>query len=248
MAAIPSDAPRDVRSQRFATTQWSIVLAAADARTQVSRDALAFLCERYWYPVYAHIRCRTDSVHDCQDLTQGFFAHLLEKQTIHRADPSRGRFRDFLSTALRNFLANEWDKARTARRASGTFELSLDFESGETRYRIEPVHELTPEKLFERRWLLTLLNEVLEGLRTELVDAGKSAYFEQFKSAITERTVADDYSAAAVALGITPAAAKQAAYRLRKRYRELFRAEVARTVAREEDVDEELVRLLKNFD
>ena len=247
MIADRSDKPGDARKQHFATTQWSIVLAAGDIDRQGSRDALAQLCETYWYPLYAYVRRRVHNVHEAQDLTQTFFSCLLEKQTIARADPSRGRFRAFLLTALKNFLTNEWDKTRAAKRGGGKAELSLDFDSGESRYQIEPSHELTPEKLYERRWVLTLLDQVLECLRIELTQAGKLQYFEQFKGALTDETTSDDYTQAAAALGITPAAAKQAAYRMRKHYRELFRAEVARTVAREEDVDQEIGRLLQSL-
>lgn len=244
MSADQSDFPSDARNQHFATTRWSIVLAAGDIDRQGSRDALAQLCETYWYPLYAYVRRRVHDVHEAQDLTQTFFSFLLEKQTIARADPGRGRFRAFLLTALKNFLANEWDKTRAVKRGGGKAELSLNFDSGESRYQIEPVHELTAEKLYERRWVLTILDQVLECLRYELTQAGKPQYFEQFKGALTGEATADDYTQVAAALGITPAAAKQAAYRLRKRYRELFRAEVARTVEHEEDVDQEIGRLL----
>jgi RNA polymerase sigma-70 factor (ECF subfamily) len=247
MSADQSNMPHDVRNQHFATTRWSIVLAAGDLDRQGSQEALAQLCEVYWYPVYAYVRRRVHDVHEAQDLTQTFFSVLLEKQTIARADPGRGRFRAFLLTALQNFLANEWDKARTAKRGGGKAALSLDFDAGESRYQIERAHDLTAEKLYERRWVLTLLDQVLECLRIELTQASKPQYFEQFKGALTGEAAADGYSQAAAALGITPAAAKQAAYRLRKRYRELFRAEVARTVERDEDVDQEIGRLLESL-
>jgi DNA-directed RNA polymerase specialized sigma24 family protein len=184
-------------------------------------------------------------VQEAQDLTQTFFTYLLEKQAIARADPSRGHFRAFLLTALKNFLANELDKSVAMKRGGGKVVLSLDFNSGESRYLIEPSHDLTPDKLYERRWVLTLLDQVLERLRIELTEAGKPRYFEQFKGTLTDETISDDYAQAAVVLGITSAAAKQAAYRLRKRYRELFRAEVARTLDQEEDVDQEIERLLQ---
>jgi len=241
MAADPSDMPRN---QHFATTRWSVVLAAGDADRQDSRDALSQLCEAYWYPIYAYVRRRVHAVHEAQDLTQAFFSRLLEKQAIARADPNRGRFRAFLLTALQNFLANEWDKTRAAKRGGGRAELSLDFDAGESRYQIEPAHDLTAEKLYERRWVFTILDEVLERLRNELTQNGKPQYFEQFKGALAGEATAEECAQAAAALGITPAAAKQAAYRLRKRYRELFRAEVARTVECEEDVDQEIGRLL----
>ncbi len=230
--------------RQFASTRWSVVLAAGDLERDEPRIAITQLCETYWYPLYAYVRRRVDNVHEAQDLTQAFFSHLLEKQVIARADPNRGRFRAFLITALKNFLANEWKKARAEKRGGGKAELSLDFDSGESRYQIEPAHELTPEKLYERRWVLTLLDQVLESLRIELVEDGKAEHFEQFKGAITGEATPAEYQQAAETLEITSAAAKQAAYRLRKRYRQLFREEVARTVADESEVDDEIGRLL----
>ncbi len=220
-------------------------MAAGHASAPDSRDALAQLCETYWYPLYAYIRRRVDDAHEAQDLTQAFFTHLLEKQAIGKADRSRGRFRAFLLTALKNFLANEWEKARTAKRGGGRAELSLDFDSGESRYQIEPADKLTPEMLYERRWILTLLDQVLESLRAELVEADKAAQFDQLKGTLTGEATAEQYQQAGEALGISAAAAKQAAYRMRKRYRQMFRAEVARTVADEAEVDNEIGQLLK---
>ena len=233
-------------NRRFATTQWSIVLAAGGTGGD-SHKALSRLCEAYWYPLYAYVRRRTGDAHQAQDLTQAFFAQLLERHGIERADPGRGRFRAFLLTALKNFLANEWEKAGAAKRGGGRSAIPFDFDSGESRYRIEPADTLTPEMLYERRWILTLLDHVLEGLRNELAAAGRGEQFEQLKEALTGEATAEQYATAAEALGISPAAAKQAAYRMRKRYRQLFRAEVARTVADEADVDEEIGRLLKTL-
>ena len=247
---MPNDAS-DVQSvagnRHFATTQWSVVLAAGDASGQDARDALARLCEAYWYPLYAYVRRRVGDAHEAQDLTQAFFAHLFEKHTIARADRSRGRFRAFLLTALKHFLANERDKARSLKRGGGRVEVSLDFDAGESRYRIEPADKLTAELLYERRWILTLLDHVLERLRRELLAAGKGDQFEQLKGALTGEATAEQYERAAEALGISAAAAKQAAYRMRKRYRELFRAEVARTVEDEAAVDDEIGRLLETL-
>ena len=234
-------------NRHFATTQWSMVVAAAGADSPNSRKALAQLCETYWYPLYAYARRRVDNADVAQDLTQAFFACLLEQQTIAKADPNRGRFRAFLLTALQNFLTNEWEKARALKRGGGKPELSLDFDSGESRYQNEPAHDLTPEKLYERRWVLAILDQVLDCLKRELSEAGKAHYFEQFKGALTGETANDDYAQAADALGITQAAARQSAYRLRKRYRELFRQEVARTLSPDEDIDQEIGRLLQNL-
>ncbi len=238
--ALPNGPPR-----QFATTQWSIVLAAGGREKKLAGDALARLCESYWYPLYAYIRQRIPHVHEAQDLTQAFFVYLLDKQTIAHADPNRGRFRAFLLTALKNFLANEWDKARAAKRGGERSPLSLDLYCGESKFQIELSHDLTPERLYERRWVLTLLDQVLESLRSELIQAGKEDHFEIFKGAITQEATAEDYDKAAQALGLSPAAAKQAAYRLRKRYRELFRAEVARTLGADENLDLEISRLLE---
>lgn len=235
---------RDLAAQQFATTRWSIVLAAGQAGSLQSRRALESLCETYWLPAYAYMRRVVARVEDAQDLTQGFFAHLLEKDAIAKADPERGRFRAFLLTALKNFLANERHKARAEKRGGGKAALSLDFESGESRCQIEPSHELTPERLFERRWVLTLLDLVLDQLRIELTEQGKEPHFEKLKAALTGDMDSAGYEQAAETLGITAAAAKQAAYRMRKRYRELFRLEVARTVADDSEVDDEIGRLL----
>jgi RNA polymerase sigma-70 factor (ECF subfamily) len=236
---------RSSAPQHFATTQWSIVLKVGDPGSGVARDALARLCESYWYPLYSYVRRRVENVHEAQDLTQAFFSHLLEHHAIVKADRDRGRFRAFLLTALKNFLANEWDKARAEKRGGGRAVLPLDFEAGESQLAREPVHELTAEKLYERRWVLTMLRQVLETLQSEWTAAGKAAHFELFQEALTGDSSAIDYDRAAAALSITPAAAKQAAYRLRKRYRELFRGEVARTVEHESEVDDEIGRLLK---
>ena len=230
---------------RFATTRWSIVLAAGQSVSPESRRALESLCEAYWFPVYAYARGQVARVEDAQDLTQGFFAHLLDKHAIARANPDRGRFRAFLLTAFKNFFANEWHKDHAEKRGGGQRALSLDFDSGESRYQIEPSHELTPEKLYERRWVLTLLDQVLDSLRRELAASGSALQFEKLKPAIVGEMTGADYELAAAALGITTAAAKQAAYRMRKRYRELFRQEVARTVDDDSDVDDEIGRLLK---
>ncbi len=228
----------------FATTQWSMVLAAGRGDDRDAQAALSQLCESYWYPLYAYVRRRVKNVDNAQDLTQSFFTHLLEQGVVARADRSRGRFRAFLLTSLKNFLANEWQKEQTQKRGGQRLTLSLDFDAGESKFRLEPAHELTPEKLFERQWVMTLLDCVLERLRAELVAAGKREHFDHLKAGLVSDSEPADYKQAAEALGMTLAAAKQAAYRLRKRYRQLFREEVSRTVADEKEVDEEIGQLL----
>lgn len=232
------------RSREFATTHWSLVVSAGSDSPK-GKEALSELCHRYWYPLYVYVRRRVDSAHDAQDLTQAFFLHLFEKHAISKADCTRGRFRAFLLTALKNFLTNEWEKGRTEKRGGGTVPLSLDFESGESRYKIELKDTgLSPEKLFDRRWVLTLLDHVLGQLRCELEESGKEAHFEVLKGAILGETTLSEYEQAGSALGISPTAAKQAAYRMRNRYRQLFRAEVARTLDDESDIDDEMREIM----
>lgn len=235
------------RDRHFATTQWTLVLAAGEVDGQTSRTALAQLCASYWYPLYAYVRRQESDVHRAQDLTQEFFSHLLELRAITKADRNRGRFRAFLLAALKNFLVNQRQRAHAEKRGGGKAELSLDFDSGESQFQIEPFHAVTAEKLYERRWVLTLLDQVLQRLRAELIEEGKADDFEQFKESLTGEATADDYERAAAALDMTPAAAKQAAYRMRRRYRQLFREEVARTLADPAELDDEIGRLLANL-
>ena len=229
----------------FATTQWSVVLAAGQDRSETSRQALAQLCEVYWYPLYAYIRGRVENVHEAQDLTQEFFSELLERQTIAKAQPDRGRFRAFLLTCLKNFLNNAWQKNQRQKRGGGQCILSLDFVNAESRLSREPSHDATPEKLFERRWVLAVLHQVLEMLQDQLVRDGKSAYFDQLKGCLTGSATAADYDRAAAKLNITPGAAKQATYRLKKQYRQLFREEIGRTLENQRDIDDEMAHMLQ---
>ena len=226
----------------FATTRWSLVVAAGDDSAETSQQALEALCAAYWPPVYAYV-CRVANSEVARDLTQSFFVHLLEKKAIGKANPDRGRFRSFLLTALKNYLANERDKQRTLKRGGGKI-LSLDFQTADSQAGIEPFSDLTPEREFERRWVLTLIELVLESLKNELVATGKSEHFDALKQSLTGEMSQFDYEFAGKTLEITPAAARQAGYRMRNRYRELFRQEVARTIDDSTPVDEEIRRLL----
>src|SRR5271155_2907054 len=165
--------PAHSGSRQFATTRWSLVLAAGQRSSPQSSAALATLCENYWYPLYAYVRRRGHDSDEAQDLTQAFFTRLLEKNDLAAADPERGRFRSFLLASLKHFLANEWDRARAEKRGGGRSVLSIDFGTAEERYRAEPSHELTPEKIFERRWALTVLDHALKRLRTEFAGGGR---------------------------------------------------------------------------
>jgi RNA polymerase sigma factor (sigma-70 family) len=227
----------------FVTTRWSIVLAAGRSDTARSRDALSKLCQTYWYPLYAYVRGRGNSQEDAQDLTQEFFARLLEKNWIGSADREKGRFRSFLLTAMKRFLADEWDKARAQKRGGGLPLLSLQFDTAETRLSREPADEVTPEQSFERRWVLTLLDEVLKRLRTEYEQEGNAELFVELNPCLVADRTSMPYAELAKKLALSESAVKSAAHRLRQRYRKLLRDEIAETVATPGEVDEELQHL-----
>jgi RNA polymerase sigma factor (sigma-70 family) len=224
----------------FPTTRWTLVLHAGRADS-TARIALAELCQSYWFPLYAFVRRRGYLAGDAQDLTQAFFAHLLEKEALGRTAPEKGRFRTFLLAALKNFLANEWDKTRALKRGGGLEIISLDWNGAESQYRLEPCHQLTPEKLFDRRWALTLLDRVLNALHLEYDRDGNAELFEELKLGLAGG--GKRYAAIAARLGRTEAAVKVAAHRLRQRYRDRLRAEIAETVG-DGHVDEEVRYLL----
>jgi RNA polymerase sigma factor (sigma-70 family) len=234
-----SDHPR-----AFATTQWSMVAQAARRSSPEAEGALASLCESYWYPLYAYVRRRGHKPEDAQDLTQEFFARLLEKDGLSKADRERGKFRTFLLAALDHFLANEWRKAGAQKRGGRQAVLSLDFETGEFRYRLEPVDRWTPERIFQRRWALTLMERALDRLRAEYDDQGKGALYEALKPHLGGESPAAPYSVIAEQLGLSEGAVKTAAHRLRRRCRDLLQAEALQTVANREDAESELRELL----
>lgn len=227
----------------FVTTRWSVVLAAAHGDTPSAHDALDHLCQTYWYPLYAYARRRGYAPHDAQDLTQEFFARLLEGNWLARADRERGRFRSFLLSAMKHFLANEWNKAHAQKRGGRQPILSLNDDSAEQRYRLEPAEALTPEVLFERGWALALLNDVLAQLEREFAREGKRAWLEAMRPALTVDRGRIDYGELARKLGTTETAARVAVHRLRQRYRRLIQAAVAGTVAAPDEVDEEMHHL-----
>ncbi|MGI9467788.1 MAG: RNA polymerase sigma factor [Rubripirellula sp.] len=239
-----SDKASVPNENRFQTTQWSMILHAADPDSSESQAALATLCEAYWFPLYAYARRRTDNEHMAQDLTQGFFVYLLEKQSFSKPSLERGRFRSFLLTAFKNFMANEWNKANSKKRGGDQTLISLDFDDGETRFQIQPAISMNPDKAFDRQWVLTALDRVLNQLRQELSDRGQSNAFEELKSTLTEQGSDSLYVSVAQKLDITPNAAKQTAYRLRLRYQQLFRSEISRTVEDQSEIDPEIHRLL----
>ena len=235
MPASTSDAfPQGARE--FQTTRWSMVLRAGEPGAK-AREALSNLCEAYWYPLYAYVRRQGHSAHDAQDLTQEFFARLLERGGVGDVAPGLGRFRTWLLTALKHFLINEWHRARAQKRGGGAVHVSMD-DDAEARYLREPADPLTAEKLFDRRWALTLLDRVLARLGREMAETGKAAHFEALKFCLSGEKRA--YTEVAATLGMTEGAVKVAVHRLRERYRALIRAEIMETVADPDEVDGEL--------
>ena len=227
----------------IASTRWSVVLAAGARESPASHEALETLCQTYWYPLYAYIRRRVGSENEAQDLTQAFFAKLLENNYVAAADPQRGKFRAFLLTSLKHFLVNEWKKQRTQKRGGGKLPISLDLSDAESRYRLEPANQQTPEKIFERRWAVTLVNAVLLQLRQEFRESGKEKQFEQLKGFLVGAGDDTTYARASQTLNISEGAVRVAAHRLRKRYRQLLRNEIAQTVSAPNEIDEEIRNL-----
>ncbi len=224
----------------FVTTRWSVVLAAQEPSSPASAAALETLCRAYWYPLYAYVRGSGHSPHDAQDLTQEFFARLLAKDYLRAADREKGRFRTFLRVCLKRFLANEWDRQRALKRGGGERPTSLEVAVAEQRYASDLATGVPPDRLYERQWALALLEQALARLREEYTGAGKTAEFDHLKSVLTAERGAIPYAELAAALSTTEGAARVAVHRLRKRYRDLFRATVADTVAEPADVDDEV--------
>jgi RNA polymerase sigma factor (sigma-70 family) len=235
--------PARAASGVFVTTRWSVVLTAGDSDSAEAGDALATLCQSYWYPLYAYVRRRGNSAEDAQDLTQEFFARLLKRNWIANADQSKGRFRSFLLGAMNHFLADEWDKARAQKRGGGTAPLPLEFDTAETRFSREPADNSTPEQNFERRWALTLLERVLDRLREEHEREGRLELFTKLNPCLIGERTAQPYAELATQLGVREGTVKAAVHRLRLRYRNLLRAEIANTVAEASEVDDELRHL-----
>lgn len=226
---------------QFPTTRWSLILATHQKPTSGARDALASLCESYWYPLYAYVRRQGHAVEDAQDLTQGFFAVLLEKDYVADFDRERGRFRSFLLGAFKHFVANEHDRQRAGKRGGGQSLVALDAQDAERRYSVEPAHNLTPERIYDRRWALVLLDRTLERLRKE---SSPSARFDRLKVFLTGDPAGVSYSQLGSELGMSEGAVKVAVHRLRRSFRDALMAEVAETVAGPEQVEEEMRFLL----
>ena len=230
----------------FSSTRWSVVLAAVDRTSPQSAKALSTLCSIYWYPLYAFVRRQGHSAAEAEDLTQEFFARVLEKHYLDAVvGPEKGKFRTFLLVCLKRFLANEWDRARALKRGGGKATLSIDFRDADDRYLLEPAHGLTPERLFERRWALTVLQQALARLAEEMKRAGKERLFEQLKVYLVADHTAPPHADTAAALGMTEGAVKVAVYRLRERYRTMLRQEIVATLGDPADADAEIRELFE---
>jgi len=230
--------------RHFATTRWSLVLrAGAGASVSGADEALASLCETYWYPLYAFLRSQGRSADEAQDLTQAFFTRMLEKRSIRRADPTRGRFRSFLLTSLKNFAANERDRELASKRGGATQILSLELETADGRFRLEPPSDETPETIFDRRWAVTLLDRALARLRAETVRGGKPQHFDRLKAYLVGDQPQLSYAETASLLGMSEGAVKVAVHRLRRQFRDVVRDEIAQTVSSPEEIDDELRHL-----
>ncbi|MHC4483207.1 MAG: RNA polymerase sigma factor [Planctomycetota bacterium] len=230
-------------TSRFATTHWSVVLAAGSPSSSHYQQALSTLCQTYWFPLYAYLRRQGYDTHQSEEYTQAFFARILEKQDLRRADPQQGKFRSFLLATLKHFVGDERDRARAQKRGGGRKILPLDFENADTRYSLEPAHQLSPEKLFEKSWALTVLGRTIARLKAESVGRNKQKLFDRLKVYLTAKRDSIPYRDAAAELNMTEGAVKVAVHRLRTRYRELLRDEIAQTVATESEIDEEIRNL-----
>lgn len=231
----------------FLTTHWSVVLSAQDRSSAKSDAALETLCRTYWFPLYAFARRQGYAAHDAQDLTQEFFARLLKKEYLKSAERDKGRFRTFLLVALKRFLANEWDRQHAQKRGGFAPVVSIDQELAESRFASEPAHHLQPDVLFDRQWAMTLLDRTMMQLRNEYVTSGRARLFELLQACLAKDESALSYAEIAVQLNLTEAAVKMAVQRLRARYREILREQIADTVSSPEEIEEEIRHLFSTF-
>lgn len=233
------------QAQVFPSTHWSVVLAAHADNPALARDALEKLCTAYWYPLYAFLRRRGYQPADAEDLVQGFIAHLLERRFFQAADPDKGRFRSYLLASLNHFVADAAERDGRLKRGAGRPVLSLDAVLAERRYDLEPADPNNPEQLFERRWVLTLLDTVLQRLEKEAAESGRADLFRQIKGVLQGDRGGATYAALAPQLGLSEAALTMTVQRLRRRYRELVREAIAHTVSRPVEIDEEMRHLFR---
>ena len=235
-----SSEPSQARGDVFVTTRWTVVLAAGRKSSPQSDRALSELCQIYWFPLYAYVRRKGHSKEDAEDLTQAFFARFLEKNYLEGVAAERGKFRAFLLASMKHFLANEWDKSQRQKRGGGAQHLSLDWQSADERFKLEPADSTSPDRIYDREWALALLERVIGRLREECTSDGKSQLFEQAKGYLMVGEQAIPYAAAAKRLDMDEGAVRVAVHRLRQRYRGLLREEIAQTLDDPAQVAEEL--------
>jgi len=241
LSAVPAN------QARFATTHWSVVLEAKGGESPLAAEALEKLANIYWYPLYVYVRRKGHGPHDAQDLTQEFFARLLRGKLLQTVEQRKGKFRSYLLTSLEHFLVKDWLRANRLKRGGGQLLFSLDEAEAENRYAFEPADPASPEKIYERRWAMTLLEQAMKRLETECQQQSKSAFFEHLKNLLTCDAPEASYHELAAALGMSEGAVRTALHRLRQRFGALLRDEIAQTVARPEEIDEELRSLFTAF-
>jgi DNA-directed RNA polymerase specialized sigma24 family protein len=243
------DPPRaaSAREEVFATTRWTVVMAAGHRGSPKAEVALEELCRTYWFPLYVYVRRQTPTREDAEDLTQGFFARFLERNYLEKLSSQKGTFRAFLLASLKHFLANEWDRAHRQKRGGGVAALSLDWQNADARYQIEPADNLSPDKLYDRAWAVTLLETVLARLREENAGEGKARLFEQLKGFLSVGSSSIPYGEAASKLNLTETAVRLTVHRLRRRYRELLRQEISQTLSDPAQIGEEMNTLFSAF-
>jgi RNA polymerase sigma factor (sigma-70 family) len=234
-------------SAGFPTTCWGQILTAGDPAAPDARSALEELCRDYWYPIYAFVRRKGYDAQTAQDMVQGLFTGLLERDDLRGLDPGRGRFRSFLMACCTHYLANSHERERAVKRGGGRTSISLGALNAEARFDGEPAHDLTAERLFERRWALTLLDHVLAGLDAEMAGSDKRPLYARLRPSLLGQDEAPSYRTVAQELGQSEGAVKMAAHRFRARYRERLRAEIARTVADPSEIDDEIRSLLNSL-
>jgi RNA polymerase sigma-70 factor (ECF subfamily) len=232
---------------QFSTTHWSVVLAAGDPGSASAAESLEILCRTYWQPLYVFVRGSGYSAEDAKDLTQDFFLHLLRSDSLAHASSSRGRFRSFLLGAMKHFMADARDRKNALKRGGGKIILSVDWRLSEQLFARETVNQESPDVLFERRWALTLLQNAVAHLKEEYSESDRQHLFEVLKKYVTSAAAESSYSESAAELGISESAVKSSIFRIRRRYRELVRDEVAQTVAGPEELEDEILHLMTVF-
>ena len=245
MSAGGEDRPAFARPQLFATTHWSIIITAGDESSPEAQEALEKLCRTYWYPIYAYVRRQGHNPEDAQDLTQAFFARFLEKRYFRLANRDRGRFRTFLLTSLKNFLVNEWEHAHAAKRGGGATHLPLDSLVAENLYSFEASLDFNAEKIYERAWAMAALERVRARLQQEYAAKGKKEYFAQLESFLPGEKSELSYAEAARRLGRSEGSLKSDVHRLKNRYGEVLRSEIAQTVSTPAEIDDEVRHLIR---